>query len=660
MTQPRSSTFWRFVLGVILFFSLLSFRDFFNITQQFSIVIANSPGWILLFAFLGLFTIFILALLAASTSSTGELLLRGIDSFVEKNRSQPWLGGLLLLIGLTGFAILTSTPYFIKVFGDQQALRFLLFSLFCLAGTFGIRLLRPGIPWMTALLVTGLFQSILQLFIVHIPHVTSYPFALGWSETSRFYFPSLFLSERVYGQAYPWPILHPTLHLLLAPPYAIDAPLWFHRLWQVALRFLLVGMIVPPLLQRLSVQNRQVRWLVGLGMFLFLFMGPLYFHLAVPVIIVLWGFSLQDERRTWAAVLLASIWCGWSRVNWYPVPGMIAAVLYLLEQPMEGRSLWKYLSRPLLWFITGTVVAFLAQRVYVQLSGVEEGSFYTSLSSDLLWYRLLPNATYFLGILPAALLASLPIWLAGYLVIRSSTTARWNPVRLVLISGALLVLFVGGLLVSLKIGGGADLHNFDAYFVLLLIVCSYLIFASYRLETGELSTRVTLPWILVLAIFIFPAWSWLHFNGGVRSYDPSATTKTLQGLQKHIDEVTAEGGEILFITQRHLISMHMLEGVRLVPEYEREDLMEMAMGNNTAYLGRFRSDMENQRFDLIIVDPLKFNIISHNRSFSDENNVWVRRVMRHILCNYREAAIFPADDIALYVPQEGDRQCPQP
>jgi hypothetical protein len=33
-------------------------------------------------------------------------------------------------------------------------------------------------------------------------------------------------------------------------------------------------------------------------------------------------------------------------------------------------------------------------------------------------------------------------------------------------------------------------------------------------------------------------------------------------------------------------------------------------------------------------------------------------VARHILCNYREEAIYPEDDIALYVPQEGERQCP--
>jgi hypothetical protein len=660
MTQPRPSTFWRFVLGVLLLFSVLSFRDFFNVTERFSIVISTSRGWIALFTILGLFTVFLLASLVISISSRGERLVQGLESAVTNHGPRKGRGIVLFLTGLTGFAILTCIPYFIRVFGDQQAVRFLFFTLFCLAGTFGIRLLRQETPWITAFLVMALFQSLLQIFIVHMPQVTAYPFAMGWSETSRFYFPSLFLSKQVYGQGYPWPILHPTLHLLLAPPYAFDAPLWFHRLWQVALRFILVGMVVPPLLARLSIQDRIWRWLAGLAMFLFLFMGPLYFHLAIPVILVLWGFSLRDNRRTWAAVLLASIWCGWSRVNWYPVPGMLAAVLYLMEQPLEGRSLWRYLSRPFLWVIVGMLVAFISQRVYIQLSGIDEGGFfYTSLSSDLLWYRLLPNSTYSLGLLPAALLASLPVWIVLYLILRSQRSESWNSIRLLLILGALLVLFIGGILVSLKIGGGADLHNFDAYFVLLLIVSSYLIFARYRLESDELSPRVTLPWILVLAMFILPAWSWLRFNGGLKTYDSHVTQTTLQSLQEHIDEANAGQGEILFITQRHLISMHMLNGVRLVPEYEREDLMEMAMGNNTDYLDRFRRDMENQRFDLIIVDPLKFNILSRNRSFSEENNVWVRRVMRHILCNYRQAAMYPADDIALYVPQEGERQCPQ-
>jgi hypothetical protein len=129
-------------------------------------------------------------------------------------------------------------------------------------------------------------------------------------------------------------------------------------------------------------------------------------------------------------------------------------------------------------------------------------------------------------------------------------------------------------------------------------------------------------------------------------------------LQEYVDQTNAQGGEILFITQRHLISMHMLQGVTLVPEYEREDLMEIAMANNVQALERLQKDMEDQRFALIIVDPLNYNIISRRRGFAEENNVWVTRIMRHILCNYREEAIFPADDIALYVPQEGARQCP--
>ena len=67
--------------------------------------------------------------------------------------------------------------------------------------------------------------------------------------------------------------------------------------------------------------------------------------------------------------------------------------------------------------------------------------------------------------------------------------------------------------------------------------------------------------------------------------------------------------------------------------------------------------MENQRFALIVVDPLNDNTLARRRSFAEENNVWVKRVVRSILCNYREEAVFSADEIALYVPQEGARQC---
>jgi hypothetical protein len=122
--------------------------------------------------------------------------------------------------------------------------------------------------------------------------------------------------------------------------------------------------------------------------------------------------------------------------------------------------------------------------------------------------------------------------------------------------------------------------------------------------------------------------------------------------------VNSKGGEILFITQRHLVSMHMLEGAGMLPEYEREELMEMAMGDNQDYLKTFRQDMDNQRFSLIVVDPLNFRLLGKNYAFGEENNAWAKRVMKPILCNYKQDEIYPEDQIALYVPQQGDRHCP--
>jgi hypothetical protein len=660
MTQPSASTFWRFVFAVLAFFALIAYGNLIQVTRELNIVVAQSKPWISLFVLLSVFVLSVLFLFTMTYSQKRHRLIAFLDSAPAKLPFQKLLSALLLLVGLAGFALFTANAYFIRVLGNAGGVRYLIFVVFSLLGAWGIKILRNDLAWMTALLLTVLCQSLIHLLLVNFSQVTAYPFAMGWSETSRFYFPSLFLSEKVYGQKFPWPVLHPTLHLLLAPPYLFDAPLWFHRFWQVTIRFIVVGLIIPPLLKRLDIQDRSLRWLIALWMFLFLFAGPIYFHLAVPVIIVLWRFSAQNGPRTWTAVILASIWCGWSRVNWYPVPGMIAAVLYFLEQPIQGKGLWKYLVQPFLWFVVGTTVAFLSQRIYIAISGIQDsGSFYSSLTSDLLWYRLLPNASYYLGLIPAALLLSVPMWLVMYLIIRNTHKQDWQPARLVLIFAALLILFIGGLLVSLKIGGGVDLHNLDAYMVLLLIVFSYLVFARYRLENGELSRSVTLPWILVLALILMPAWSYLRFNIRFPVYNSQKTQTVLQRLQHYVQDVNSRNGEVLFITQRHLISMHMLTGVQLIPEYEREDLMEMAMANNSDYLDRFRADMERQRFALIVVDPLNYNLMSRNRSFADENNVWVRRVMKSILCNYRQEAIFAEDEIALYVPQEGTRQCPE-
>jgi hypothetical protein len=656
--EPSRLTFWRFVFFLTGLLPFLAVSQIVESAAKQGVDLSASAPWRGLAALLVLIGVLSLLLLASTWTRYRERIL-SLAEFPE-HAPDPlrWAGVLLIGLALIGFTTVFLFPFVQRFFGTLGWMRFLIFWSFSLAGMCGIKWLRREASWFSALVAIVLCQSALHLLLIYWPRVTDYPFAMGWSETSRYYYPSLFLSEKVYGRAYPWPILHPTLHLLLAPPYLFDAPLWFHRFWQVAIRYLLVGAVVPALMARLHSPGRATRWLVSMWMFLFLFMGPIYFHLAIPVILVLLGFSAQNERRTWIVVLLASIWCGWSRLNWYPLPGMIAAVLYLLEAPYRGKNIWSYLLKPALWFLAGTLTAFLAQRAYIALSGIPDSAiFYTSLSSDLLWYRLWPNASYFLGILPGALLASLPLWITMVVVIRARRR-DWHPVRLVLVFAALLVLYLGGLVVSLKIGGGANLHNMDAYFSLLLIVFAYLVFAPYQPEHGGPAQPVPLHWLLVIALIVMPAWSYLQFNLGFRTGDTARTQAVLASLQGYVDQANQQGKEILFITQRHLISMRMLENVTLVPEYEREDLMEIAMANDLQHIQTLREDMEDQRFALIVVDPLNYNVLSRGRSFAEENNVWVTRIMKHILCNYREEVAFPADEIALYVPQEGERQCP--
>lgn len=654
MTQPSRFTFWRIVLLLTAVLPFLAIWDLLHLARELEVDLLSSTSWMGGLTILGIGGLAALLTLTSTRSRAHERTL----SLLEFPARVRWLGFFLLLLSLTGYTIVFTIPFSRDLLGGLGWVRFLVFWGFSLLGMYGLKAIREHVPWLTSLLVIVLFQISFHLLVTQLSSVTSYPFSMGWSETSRFYYPSLFLSAKIYGTRLPWPILHPSLHLLLTPPYLFDAPLWFHRFWQVFLRFALLGLTAQMLIWRLSIRDRIFRWLLWLWMVIFLFQGPVYFHLAVPLILILWGFSVQHDRRTWLVLILASIWSGLSRINWYPMPGILASVLFLLEVPYRGKRPSRYLLKPALWIVVGFAIAFGTQQAYIALSGIPDPEFfYTSLTSNLLWYRLFPNASYSVGVLPAALIASLPTWTVLFLALRQRR-ADILPLRLGLIFAALLVLFVGGLVVSMKIGGGVDIHNLDAYLGLLLIVSAYLVFRRYAPENGENLNPFILPWGLAILLVAVPAWFLAGSSGGIKTYDAVRTQSVLEALQARADKVNAQGGEILFITQRHLVSMHMLDDVEMVPEYEREELMEMAMGNNQDYLRTFREEMESQRFAAIVVDPLTYRLLGRNYTFGEENNAWVQRVMKHILCNYQEDVVFPVDQIAVYLPQHGERQCP--
>ena len=654
MTQPSRLTFWRIALAITAILSFLAIWQIGVLAGELGIMILASNSWLGLLSVLAAGGLAALLALILTCFRTREWAL----PLLESPAKIRWFGLFLLPLALAGYTFVFSFPFSRDLLGGLGWVRALLVWVFALAGMYGLKALKSDLSWIAALLLVVLFQAALHLLVKQFAEVTSYPFAMGWSETSRYYYPSLFLSEKIYGTHLPWPILHPSLHLLLLPPYWFEAPLWLHRFWQVFLRIALLGWTAQTLVWRLSIKDRTYRRLLWVWMVLYLFQGPVYFHLAVPLILMLWGFSARDERRTWIFLILASIWSGLSRINWYPVPGMLAAVLFLLEVPFLGKKPFRYLSKPALWFVVGSGVAFAAQRAYIAISGIPEASFfYTSLTSNLLWYRLFPNASYQYGVLPAAMVAFLPMWAAMLTVLRQRR-GELHPLRLGLIFAALLALFAGGLVVSMKIGGGVDIHNLDAYLGLLLVVTAYLVFARYAPETGDPSSPVNLRWSVLALVVVVPAWFALQGGVSFKTYDSSRVQFALEKIQAQVDDVNEGGREILFITQRHLVSMHMLDGVTMVPEYEREELMEMAMGNNQEYLQTFRADMEHLRFAAIVVDPLAYRLLGRNYAFGEENNAWVRRVMKPILCNYQEELVFSEDQVAIYMPQDGERQCP--
>lgn len=187
-----------------------------------------------------------------------------------------------------------------------------------------------------------------------VPEIQSGPFALGWSEGSRFYNASLFASESLYGVRLPLPVLHPSRYLMQALPFFVGIRLiLFHRIWQVALW---IGMTLwgSWLMAKRLATTKQVSlgWLTAL-LFLFFFQGAVYYHLMVCVVLVLVGYKKDKPVRTAVFVVLASAWAGISRVNWMPVPGLMATAMYLLDWPFDGKKWFRYLLTPVIWVVGG-------------------------------------------------------------------------------------------------------------------------------------------------------------------------------------------------------------------------------------------------------------------------------------------------------------------
>ncbi|MFN2212465.1 MAG: hypothetical protein ACK2UE_05270 [Anaerolineales bacterium] len=564
-----------------------------------------------------------------------------------------------------GWFLVSSLIFSAILLGPYGVLfRDLIWRVVILGGFVGISVVILKKTWAAyrlwpAFMITLIVYGVIYQIATFLPGINNSPFTLTWSEGSAYYFASAYFSKQIYGISIDLPLINPTRHLLMAIPFIIpELPIWLHRSWEVFLWLMVTGLTIFLLVRRLDITNRLLRWTVIGWVFLYFYQGPVYYFLLISIIPILWGFNAKNFTKTLLLVLVGSVWAGLSRVNWMPVPALLAAAFYFLEVRVDQRGWVRYLLTPLIWFVSGVAVALLVWIGYAQWSGQPPGNFGVYFTSHLLWYRLLPNATYPGGVLLMTLLASLPLF--GVIAIQLYRSGfNYHIIRHLGIGIILLVLFIGGLIVSAKIGGGNNIHNLDAFLLILLVTGVYLYFGKAVPDSNfpEREPFKKLTNIFITFAVIIPLLLTVDQGRPRILPEESRIDNALLTIQEYADEAAADDGKVLFLAERQLLTFGEIEDIPLVPEYERMKLMEMVMGDNTSYLAKFRQRIENQEYALIISEPLDDKFKGRSVPFGDENDVYVAQVSRPVLCYYEPVKDVFKFPIQLLVPRSPEDIC---
>jgi hypothetical protein len=519
--------------------------------------------------------------------------------------------------------------------------------------------------WIGGFVVALVLLGISYELLVRFNLVTDYPLSMGWSEGSRYYYASLFFSKQIYGEVFPLPTLHPTRYLLQSFPFLFPGfGLFAHRFWQFLLWIGMTAGASIAITKRVFPKESALCWITAGWLFLFLLRVGVYYHLEVMVILPVLFVRMEKPRQSLVAVIISSIWAGISRVNWFPMPAMIAIAIYLLEVPLTSgkdkgtsiKQLSKYLAQPGVWAVVGLASALVSQWIYIYISGNAQNAyaFTSSLTSDLLWYRLWPNPNYSMGVIPAILFISGPL-----IVILIMSAGQWkslHTIRWVGLLAMLLFLFAGSAVVSTKIGGGGDLHNMDTFAVMIGIVALYFFSGYVHVEPGNSRMEIHPSPVIMLAL-VTPLFLLIPMLSPYPKYDHGRNHQAHQQLVVTVNEIGRDG-PILFINERQLIALGDVN-IPLVYDYEVVTLMEMAMSGNQVYLNRFYGLLANHRFAAIISGRQNL-VIKQDGVFAEENNVWNTRISPYILCYYESNMTIEADDsrIEIYIPRTQSEDCP--
>jgi hypothetical protein len=560
-----------------------------------------------------------------------------------------------------------------------------------------------------ASLTALILVSATYTFSVSLLNVTDYPFSLGWSEGNRLWDYSILFGRHLYDYPAdkPIPVLLETGRQFVGGvPFLLPGV----KIWQVRLWLALVD-VVPYLLlgwaaYRLD-RHHLLRWaLAGIWVFTFVRQGPVHPPLVLAAILV----ALLWERPLWISIpliALTGLFAGATRFTWMFAPGMWIGMLELsgalTRDPQPDKKTWvRAISQGLTGVLGGyAAVAWLPGLLQWARSigdpatggaadpvagpgGVTVSVLNASITDQpLLWYRLLPNATYGEGILIGLILAVLPlIAILFYL----SITDRWKLDRWqkLAISLPLLAFLVVGLIVSVKIGGGGDLHNMDMFMIGLVFAGAIAWRRGAQRWIDELHQSPLWVQLMMVALIVIPGYKSLLLLSPIFitedittvaaladiHEDPlpnplpdtlpseADTAKALETIRRAVAEST-QAGEVLFMDQRQLLTFGYIKDVSLVPEYDKKVLINEAMSGNARYFAGFYQDLASQRFSLIITNPVNRRLDKTEGHFGEENNVWVKWVTSPLLCYYEPLDVLKRVDIELLVPRQDISDCEQ-
>jgi hypothetical protein len=491
--------------------------------------------------------------------------------------------------------------------------------------------------------------------------VVSYPFGLSWSEGNRFYDYSLIFGKYLYDSSSPVAPLYnePGRYALWGVLFLIPGlPIWVHRLWN-ALLWTVPLFLLGVLVFRWAGSDRGRRLFLAAWAYVFMMQGPIYPSLVLSALLVAVSAGWKRLPLRSLAVFLATYYAALSRWTWLVAPATWGALLVLLwreHDPAEAAFKWLPVRKEALVEAIWLVIAGLAGGVLAKpglFTAPQEATGF-ALKQPLLFYRLFPNATYAPGLLLGLAMAAGPLVL---LLVWLALSRRWRLswVQWLAAGVTAAVFAVGGLVASTKIGGGSNLHNLDSFLITLAILSGLAVKALVDKGQFAPATWPRLAQALLALTLLFPLLDALKSGAPLKSLAPQVVSQAIQTIQAETSQAQGSG-EVLFMDQRQLLTFGNVEGIVLVPEYEKKFMMDQAMAGIPASFEGFYRDLAEQRFSMIVSGTLRVDIQGRSNDFSEENNAWDQWVARAILCYYKPKQTLTEIGVQLLVPRASPRE----